>query len=120
MPLARKVILLLASETVLLFSYLTSEYMTSEQGYELLIKMLCETHNAEEMALLLNCLLSKNETDDVIDRVRIYHELLNTSHSQRDSASLLGVSITKITRGSANLYDEEIKQFLKQRIKPLF
>ncbi|KFA40754.1 Trp operon repressor [Xylella fastidiosa] len=52
--------------------------------------------------------------EDLIDRISIYNELLNTSNSQREVASKLGVSITKITRGAANLQDNNIKDFLRK------
>ncbi len=39
--------------------------------------------------------------EDLIDRIRIYNELLNTSNSQREVASKLGVSITKINKRSS-------------------
>ncbi len=54
--------------------------------------------------------------EDLIDRISIYNELLNTSNSQREVASKLGVSITKITRGAANLQDNNIKDFLRKII----
>lgn len=90
--------------------------MSREQAFEMLTKILCEIDSTYDMKLILGCILTRKEMEDLIDRIRIYNELINTSNSQREIASKLGVSITKITRGAANLHDEKIKDFLRKKI----
>ncbi|MGY0342110.1 trp operon repressor [Xylella fastidiosa] len=90
--------------------------MSREQAFEMLIKILCKTDSTDDMKLILECILTRSEMEDLIDRIRIYNELLNTRNSQREVASKLGVSITKITRGAANLQDNNIKDFLRKKI----
>lgn len=88
--------------------------MNREEADRKLLEILCQISNKEKMSWFLDCILTPAERQDLLDRIRIYVELTSTSYSQRDCASRLDVSITKITRGAANLHDPDIKKFWTQ------
>ncbi|WP_341659687.1 trp operon repressor [Vibrio sp.] len=90
--------------------------MSNKQAFEMLIKTLYRINSTSDMELILNCILTKKEIEDISDRLNIYNELINSKSPQREIACNLGVSISKITRGAANLQDKKIEDFLKNKI----
>lgn len=90
--------------------------LNRDEAFGKLTKILCQIESKDEMVLFLSCILTRGETEDLIDRIRIFHELIFGDHSQRQSASKLGVSISKITRGAANLHNESIKAYLRKKL----
>jgi TrpR family trp operon transcriptional repressor len=67
----------------------------------------------------LDLLLTPEEKEDIIDRLRIIRELLLELKTQREISADLNVSIAKITRGSNALkrIDKPLKQSLKEILK---
>lgn len=61
-------------------------------------------------------ILSKEEQADIVKRLAIMYALLDQNLSQREIAKKLGISITKITRGSHNVkkISKKLRAFLKK------
>jgi TrpR family trp operon transcriptional repressor len=78
-----------------------------------------EKLNSAELDLWFDILLTPAEKEDIKDRLEILKGLLEDSLSQRELAESLGVSISKITRGSNALkrMSNAKKQWLKQCLK---
>lgn len=66
---------------------------------KLIAGVLLSAQKEKEMQLLLEDLLTRAEIDDISERIRIVKALLR-GKTQRDAARSLGVSISKVTRGS--------------------
>jgi len=92
-----------------------NQAMSRDEAFRKLTEILLGIESREEMTLFLSCILTRTETEDIIDRLRIYHQLIDQRVSQREAAQILGVSITKITRGAANLHNPEIRDYLRRK-----
>lgn len=88
--------------------------MDKKLSYLLLINRLCKIDSPDEMRWLLGQLLTDAEIQDVVDRVRIYDALSNTEWTQREIAKRLGVSITKVTRGSSNIHSRKLRLYFQE------
>lgn len=88
----------------------------AEDGWKLFIELCNELKNKEQFAGFLDFFLTLEEKEDIAKRVLIIKELLLGSVTQRELASKLGVSISKITRGSHALkrYDPEVKRLIQE------
>lgn len=78
--------------------------MSNKQAYKELLKMLEESRSAPEWDALLQDLLTPKERESLAERWQIV-KLLVSGMPQREIADRLGVSISKITRGSRVLQD---------------
>ena len=80
------------------------ENFTEEEknAYEDIISILSSIDNKEDMAALLDDLLTDKEILDIIDRFLVLDDLYR-GKSQRDIASNRRMSLCKITRGSKML-----------------
>lgn len=80
-----------------------------------LLELLCSTDNPNDMQFLLEQILTSAEINDLLDRVRIYQNLACTETPQRECAKSLNVSISKVTRGAANLQNPKAKKYWKSK-----
>jgi len=71
-----------------------------------LIKILCNITDEKLMQEFLHDLLTKSEFSDIITRWQIIKQL-DKGIPQRQISKNLGVSISKITRGSLELQDKK-------------
>ena len=65
----------------------------------LLLDMLCQTESPEEMAQVLDCLLTTKELKDLEGRIQIF-ALLMQEHPHRAVAQELGVGVATVSRGA--------------------
>jgi len=89
--------------------------MNKTKASQALIKMLCDIENPNEMRFFLDQILTAGEINDLLDRIRIYHILSCTETPQRECAKSLNVSISKVTRGSANLRKPKSKEYWRSK-----
>lgn len=89
------------SSLVLLYQYIS---MPSPSSIKLLASLLKEADRANVLDRFLQDLLTEGEVEDFVLRWRIFEGLLEEK-PQRDIAKSLGISITKVSRGSAVLRD---------------
>jgi len=78
--------------------------MRSTQAYKALVRMLELSRTTAEWDALLQDLLTPNERESLAERWQII-QLLAKGMPQRDVAHTLGVSISKVTRGSRVLQE---------------
>jgi Trp operon repressor len=93
--------------------------MNKSKASQTLINMLCNIQNYDEMRYLLDQILTAGEINDLLDRIRIYQMLACTDTPQRECAKSLNVSISKVTRGSANLRKPKSKEYWKSKFSKL-
>lgn len=67
-----------------------------------LYKLFAQVENAQEAKLLLNDILTPQELDSLAERWQLI-QALHAGKPQRDISKDLGISISKITRGSRML-----------------
>ncbi|MEK7591036.1 MAG: Trp family transcriptional regulator [Patescibacteria group bacterium] len=78
--------------------------MRNKKAYRALLRVLEQPRNTVEWDALLQDLLTPNERESLTERWQIV-QLLANGMPQRDIADKLGVSISKITRGSRVLQE---------------
>lgn len=88
---------------------------TIKQGWRQWLHWCKNIENEKMLDTLFDLLLTPEEKKDIATRCLIVKELLTQTHSQRDIAKHLNVSIAKITRGSNEL--KRIKDTLIQYIR---
>lgn len=93
--------------------------MNKSKASQTLINMLCKIQNQDEMRFFLEQILTTGEINDLVDRIRIYQMLACTEAPQRECAKSLNVSISKITRGSANLQKPKSKDYWRTKFDKL-
>lgn len=93
--------------------------MNKSKASQTLINMLCNIQNNDEMRYLLEQILTAGEISDLLDRIRIYQMLACTDTPQRECAKSLNVSISKVTRGSANLRKPKSKEYWQSKFSKL-
>ena len=93
--------------------------MNKSKASQILIDMLCNIQNSDEMRYHLEQILTAGEMNDLIDRIRIYQMLACTDTPQRECAKSLNVSISKVTRGSANLRKPKSKEYWQSKFSKL-
>jgi TrpR family trp operon transcriptional repressor len=91
------------------------DLMNRSTAKHALLELLCSTDNLNDMQFLLEQILTSAEINDLLDRVRIYQNLTCTENPQRECAKLLNVSISKVTRGAANLRNPKAKKYWKSK-----
>jgi len=89
-----------------------------EKTWHAFLSLCLKAKNPNALEKLLDCFLTIEEKNDIIDRYLILKYLLEKQLTQRDIAQQLKVSISKITRGSNALktIDDQLKIFLKREI----
>ena len=89
------------------------------EGYEALLQLLFNAKSKEQLAGLLELLLTPEEIEAFSKRVLILKSLLNGTLTQREISKEFGLSISKITRGSNALkrIDEETKEYVEKCLK---
>ena len=85
---------------------------TSKNSKQTLIDALCRIDKPEDMACVLECILSEKEIKEVENRLQIF-EMLDQKIAQREIANSLGVGIATVSRG-ANAYKKGQFLVLKQ------
>ena len=85
--------------------------MNKSKASQALINMLCSIKKPDDMRFFLEQILTAGEINDLLDRIRIYQILACTETPQRECAKSLNVSISKVTRGSANLQKPKSKEY---------
>lgn len=90
--------------------------MNDKESFEQLVGLLCSITDKEEMQWFLERLLTNAEVDDLTARLRIYAALATSKYTQREIAKMLGVSISKVTRGASNMNSEYTKDFFRKRL----
>jgi len=78
--------------------------MSNKKAYKELVEILKQPRTTEEWDALLHDLLTKKERESLAERWQII-KLLASGMPQREIAERLGVSISKITRGSRALQE---------------
>lgn len=86
---------------VLLYQYIN---MLAAKPTKLLASLLKQADEAGVLERFLRDVLTPAEIEDIVLRWRIFENLLN-KEPQRNIARSLGISITKVSRGSAVLRD---------------
>ena len=76
--------------------------MRPAQHYRDLYKLVASARDVKEVEMLLKDLLTPQELDSVAERWQLI-QMLDQGVPQRDIAKKLGISISKITRGSRML-----------------
>ena len=78
--------------------------MIKDDAWKALLKMLAQPRTPSQWDALLEDLLTPNERHSVAERWQLVR-LLSSGMPQRDIAAKLGISISKITRGSRVLQE---------------
>jgi TrpR family trp operon transcriptional repressor len=86
-----------------------------EDGWRAFIELCRTFKKAEELQELFDLFLTLEEKEDIDKRYTILKALLEENSTQREIAENLGVSISKITRGSNAL--KIISQHLREALK---
>lgn len=83
------------------------------------LSLCLKARNTDELSHILDCFLTIEEKNDITDRYKIIHGLLEGKFTQREMAKELNVSIAKITRGSNALksVNGKLKIFLEKNIE---
>lgn len=89
---------------------------SSEEGWWGLMHLLSSIKNPHDFDAIMHLFLTMDERRDLADRYLIVKHLLDEKLTQREIAADLGVSISKITRGSnsVQLIDDRLKAVLKK------
>ncbi|MBN2690063.1 MAG: trp operon repressor [Gammaproteobacteria bacterium] len=87
-------------------------------SWKFFLKICVELKTANELEGFFRFILTHGEREDIAHRIRIVKELLLEEKTQREIAASTGVSIAKITRGSNQLKDADVKlkNFLKSKL----
>jgi len=91
---------------------------TGEDGWRAFIKLCCTFKKTEELEGLFDLFLTLEEKEDIDKRYTILKALLEEKLTQREIAENLGVSISKITRGSnaLKIISQHLREALKKRM----
>lgn len=87
-------------------------------GWRAFIKLCSHFKTNEELKELFDLFLTLEEKEDVAKRFRILKALLDEKLTQREIAEKLGVSISKITRGSnaLKIISSQLREALKKKM----
>ena len=88
----------------------------SQEGWRFFLRLCTQLGNQEKFEAFFEFFLTHEEKEDLAKRVLIAKELISGQLTQRELAQKLGVSISKITRGSnaLKIIDQDIKEILKE------
>lgn len=90
-----------------------------EQGWADFLKLCTECKSTKELKELFDLFFTFEERRDIAMRYWIIKELLFGAKTQRELSEDLGISISKITRGSnaLKIISDELKTLLAKKIK---
>jgi TrpR family transcriptional regulator, trp operon repressor len=88
---------------------------SSEEGWRAFIELCSHFERKEELSELFDLFFTLEEKEDLAKRFTILKALLEGNLTQREIAEKLGVSISKITRGSNAL--KIISHYLREALK---
>lgn len=93
--------------------------MRNTDGWERFLSLCEKLKTAKQFNDFFDHILTIEEKRAISDRVLIVRALLQDELTQREISQELGVSISKITRGSNSLktIDDELKTFLIEALK---
>ncbi|QLE79312.1 trp operon repressor [Francisella sp. Scap27] len=77
----------------------------SNNGWQELIKILSKNKNPEDIDIICDFLLTKEEKEQLNKRVLLTKELIRKNKTQREISKELGISICTVTRCSNALKD---------------
>ncbi|ASG68957.1 Trp operon repressor [Francisella halioticida] len=82
---------------------------SSKNGWNQLIDILAKTTDSNDISALCDFLFTKEEKEQVNNRVLLTKQLVNKTKSQREISKNLGISICTVTRCSNALKECSIK-----------
>ncbi|MEY8703294.1 trp operon repressor [Francisella philomiragia] len=88
--------------------------MNSNKGWHQLVNILSETSDPQDIDIICDFLLTKEEKEQLNKRVLLTKELLKKEKSQREISKEIGISICTVTRCSNALKD------CSTRVKEIF
>lgn len=91
---------------------------SGEDGWRAFIELCGHFKKVEELKELFDLFLTLEEKEDVAKRFCILKALLDEKWTQRDIAEKVGVSISKITRGSnaLKIISRHLREALKKKM----
>jgi len=89
-----------------------------KKGWDRFIRYCTNISSDDMTSQFMDLILSSEERDSIAMRILLVEELLKGRKTQREIAESLGISISKITRGSNNLklISKDLKDLLKKQI----
>ncbi|WP_150465442.1 trp operon repressor [Francisella sp. SYW-2] len=88
--------------------------MNSNKGWQQFINILSETSDPQDINIICDFLLTKEEKEQLSKRVLLTKELIKKTKSQREISKEIGISICTVTRCSNALKD------CSTRVKEIF
>jgi len=91
---------------------------SEEDGWPAFIELCSHFKRAEELEELFDLFFTLEEKEDLAKRFTILKALINEKMTQREIAEKLGVSISKITRGSnaLKIISSHLREALKKKM----
>lgn len=92
---------------------------TFNNGWQQLINILSENSDPQDINIICDFLLTKEEKEQLSKRVLLTKELIKKSKSQREISKEIGISICTVTRCSNALKDcsARVKKIFSENIK---
>ncbi|QIV96788.1 Trp operon repressor [Allofrancisella inopinata] len=91
----------------------------TEDGWQQLVNILSENTDPQDINIICDFLLTKEEKEQLSKRVLLTKELINKSKSQREISKEIGISICTVTRCSNALKvcSTRVKEIFSENIK---
>ncbi|MBK2356440.1 trp operon repressor [Francisella hispaniensis] len=88
-------------------------------GWQQLINILSENSDPQDISIICDFLLTKEEKEQLSKRVLLTKELIRKAKSQREISKEIGISICTVTRCSNALKDcsTRVKEIFSENIK---
>ena len=88
-------------------------------GWQQLINILSGNSDSQDISIICDFLLTKEEKEQLSKRVLLTKELIKKSKSQREISKEIGISICTVTRCSNALKDcsARVKEIFSENIK---
>ncbi|KEI35173.1 transcriptional repressor protein TrpR [Francisella sp. W12-1067] len=92
---------------------------TIKDGWQQLVNILSENTDPQDISVICDFLLTKEEKEQLSKRVLLTKELIKKSKSQREISKEIGISICTVTRCSNALKDcpTRVKKIFSENIK---
>lgn len=90
-----------------------------EDGWRGFLNLCLRAESLKQLEKLFDCFLTFEEKENLTTRYLLVKELLEKKKTQREIASELGISISKLTRGSNALktISDSLRRFLEKNTK---
>lgn len=90
-----------------------------EDGWRRFLKLCQHAESLKQLEELFDCFLTIEEKENLATRYLLVKELLEKKKTQREIAEELGISISKLTRGSNTLktISDSLRSFLEKNTK---